>query len=328
MRKLPRCASRNAAGAAAAALCLLVLGGCSPGTGPADGETATKRVETFGSDAVRVTLTIEPSRVRLDRNVEVTIVSDAPEAYTVDLPSLDDRLTGFTVTGAYDAENIRHEGRIRRTRHIQLAPSLSDEYRIAPMAITYSGGWLATEPIVLEARAIGRADDGSDVSDIEGPKWIYPPFRTTLKYLFVVLVIAALAVWVRHMTTRVRQQMEAARLAPHELAMQELAALLARRLPENDQIKAFYLELTMIVRRYIERAHHVRAPEQTTQEFLDAVSRDPRFAPDIVVKLQAFLESADLVKYAAFEPTGDAVDQATRTARDYIETDAQQARAA
>jgi hypothetical protein len=78
------------------------------------------------------------------------------------------------------------------------------------------------------------------------------------------------------------------------------------------------------VRCYIERAHAVRAPEQTTEEFLAAVSRDSRFGPAVVERLRAFLRAADLVKYAAQRPEPAAVDQAVATARSYVETDAQE----
>lgn len=328
MRTLRMAASHPGPGVVAVALCILASGGCSPEAASTDDGPLTERVTTFESGAVRITLTIDPPHVELDRNVELTIASEAPEEVVVDLPSIDDRLTGFTVAGAYDAEHVRRDGRILRTRHIQLAPTLSEEYRIGPMAITYSGGWLATAPIVLKARALGRAGDGGQISDIVGPRWIYPPFRTALLYFLVVLAIAVLIALLWRMSRRVQRRIEEARLSPRELALQELASLLARQLPENAQIKQFYLELTMIVRRYIERAHDVRAPEQTTQEFLDAVSLDTRFAADVVTKLQAFLESADLVKYAAFQPSGDVIDQATCTARDYIESDAEQAAAA
>ena len=78
----------------------------------------------------------------------------------------------------------------------------------------------------------------------------------------------------------------------------------------------------MIVRRYIERQHSIRAPEQTTQEFLDAIAGNPHFNRDTVRKLRDFLMAADLVKFAGYAPDTDTVDQSVTTARVYIETDA------
>jgi len=87
------------------------------------------------------------------------------------------------------------------------------------------------------------------------------------------------------------------------------------------------MELTMIVRRYIERQYAVRAPEQTTDEFLAAAVEHPRFTPRVVTHLREFLRAADLVKFADYHPDAGVIDQATATARKYIETDAPEIRA-
>jgi hypothetical protein len=77
----------------------------------------------------------------------------------------------------------------------------------------------------------------------------------------------------------------------------------------------------LIVRRYIGRAHSIRAPEQTTEEFLLAASRNPQFRLEVLGKLRAFLQTADLVKFAEYRPESASVDQALGTAKDYVETD-------
>jgi len=111
-------------------------------------------------------------------------------------------------------------------------------------------------------------------------------------------------------------------MSPRERALEELAELMARDLVGKNMVKEFYLELTMIVRRYIERAHAIRAPEQTTEEFLAAVSSDNRFGQEVINRLRLFLEAADLVKFAAYHPESDAISRATETARSYVVTDA------
>ena len=122
---------------------------------------------------------------------------------------------------------------------------------------------------------------------------------------------------------RIRRTIRLQRMSPKERALHELAELIAKDLIARRQLKEFYSEITLIVRRYIERAHAIRAPEQTTEEFLLAVTHDPRFSREILLKLQVFLQTADLVKFAAFHPDPAAVDGTVATARDYIETDEQ-----
>ena len=79
----------------------------------------------------------------------------------------------------------------------------------------------------------------------------------------------------------------------------------------------------MIVRCYIEGAHSIRAPEQTTEEFLVTAVNNPSFKPEVVKKLKVFLQTSDLVKFAVYHPDKEVIDQTLATAGDYIDTDEQ-----
>ena len=106
-------------------------------------------------------------------------------------------------------------------------------------------------------------------------------------------------------------------MSPIERAWVELDRLLKKGLPGRGRYKDFYVELTMVVRRYIQRKYGIRAPHLTTEEFLrEAKPSD---------ELRAFLESADMVKFAGVEATPEMADSATASARDYLEGDSKEA---
>ena len=85
------------------------------------------------------------------------------------------------------------------------------------------------------------------------------------------------------------------RMSPIERALYELDVLLKKGLPGRGLYKDFYVELTMVVRRYIERRHDVRAPNLTTEEFLRAAQRNAYWqvvAADAATgKAKAYLEA-------------------------------------
>ncbi len=110
------------------------------------------------------------------------------------------------------------------------------------------------------------------------------------------------------------------------MACLELERLLERRLTEED-VKLYYVELTGIVRRYIERTTEIRAPQQTTEEFLREVSRRQTFPADESLRLKRFLESADLVKFAAYRPRGEDIDESLLRAKAFIGMDRAEAAA-
>src|SRR5207253_620970 len=72
---------------------------------------------------------------------------------------------------------------------------------------------------------------------------------------------------------------------------------------EEGKFEEYYVQLSAIVRRYLEDGFHVRAPEMTTEEFLAAATSDGRLIATHRRLLGEFLSQADLVKFARHLPT-------------------------
>ncbi|MDI6774602.1 MAG: hypothetical protein QME60_04300 [Verrucomicrobiota bacterium] len=308
------------------ALCL------SPGAATADSAPAAKpapRVEKSSFGSIEVTITADPPTVELDRDMLLTVHATAPTEITVLLPSPDDRLKGFVLNGMIDRGVQAEGGKVTVERQFLITPVVSDEHRLGPIAIPFANrtrgpsatDWFATRPIVFERASPIAGKPGSDIRTDLKPVWIYPPFKTVAGWVLVAAAAVAAAILLWKLGRKARRQIKLMRMSPRERALRELAELMAKDLIGRNLLKEFYLELTMIVRRYIERAHRIRAPEQTTEEFLAAVSLDARFSRDVVAKFRVFLEAADLVKFAAHRPKEDEIGRATGTAKDYIETD-------
>ena len=147
----------------------------------------------------------------------------------------------------------------------------------------------------------------------------------TIALLALVAVLAAALLWT--LGSRIAFARKIRRMTPRERALRELAMLLDRGLPEQGLFKDFYIELTLVVRRYIERRHGIRAPEQTTEEFLTAAAAHPGFRAEAVLGLKAFLTAADLVKFAGVMATVGMAAEATTKAKAYLEGEAEAAEA-
>lgn len=277
---------------------------------------------------VEVVLAFDPPVVRLDRDTLLTIRMTSPTNVVVKLPAIDSRVKGFAVSGSYDSPATLAGGQTVRTRNIRLTPQIAGEYRVAPMAVTWKDPgsgleqWFPTKPVVLASEALQKEAPGKDIAAVLGPVWIYPGLKGVLGYAMMVVGLGALGYLLWRVFRKLRRAVQLRRMSPRERALFELAELMARDLVGHNRVKDFYFELTLIVRAYIERAHAIRAPEQTTEEFLAAVTSDARFSRDVVKRLHDFMQAADLVKYAGHRPDPASVTTATSTARNYIETDA------
>jgi hypothetical protein len=292
-----------------------------------ESDAAKPLVSDNARGPVSVSLSFAPPVVRLDRDILLTIQITAPSNVVVQLPAIDSRVKGFAVAGTYDVPAKMEAGKLVRIRNMRLTPQISREYRVAPMAVTWkdpvtgAAQWFPTKPVVMPVEALSKEAPGRDIAAVQGPVWIYPGLKGVTAYVAALLGFVALGYVVWWLFRKIQRAVRLHRMSPRERALFELAELMARDLVGHHQVKEFYFELTLIVRAYIERAHAVRAPEQTTEEFLAAVSTDDRFSRDVVRRLREFMQAADLVKYAGVTPDAASVEAATSTARTYIETD-------
>ena len=130
-------------------------------------------------------------------------------------------------------------------------------------------------------------------------------------------IAASLVLWIRRRSKS--QVVELPKQTPEEIAHAALAALLAEKLPSQGLVKEFYLRLTGIVRQFIEGTTGLRAPEQTTEEFLRAMRSKDVFTAERSTRLKEFLEAADMVKYAAQQPDETQIELSILRAREFVE---------
>jgi hypothetical protein len=95
----------------------------------------------------------------------------------------------------------------------------------------------------------------------------------------------------------------AAELPPTQWALRELDLIEAQRLPEAGQAERYHTLLSDVVRQYLELHFRLRAPQQTTSEFLTAMQSWPRLPFQQQTLLRDFLERCDLVKFAQAKPS-------------------------
>ena len=80
-----------------------------------------------------------------------------------------------------------------------------------------------------------------------------------------------------------------------------------------------FVDLSGIVRRYLEDRFELRSPELTTEEFLDVVRESPDLGREHQRLLGEFLERADLVKFAHFVPDAGQIEDSIAAARRFLD---------
>lgn len=109
---------------------------------------------------------------------------------------------------------------------------------------------------------------------------------------------------------------------PVEIALARLATLEAVDLRTIPDIKAWYVELTSILRTYFAERAEVPALEATTRELITELTRlraDRPVPREWIAALHDVLQEADLVKFADIRPVVDKTQVLLRSSRETIE---------
>ena len=279
-------------------------------------------------------LSIESDVEAIDpaRSVFLTLTLASPKDVNAAPPDLRTRVRGFQLAEDF-AEPVRIESDGTRVQTVnwKLVPEpCAEAYRIAPFVVEASPRLLSSQaddgslsfyagPIVFASPSARPPVTGGMETD---PRKDMPPLSWRLVGQVVALaaaaagLVAALVLLVRIVARRVKEH----RMSPIERAWVELDRLIKKGLPGRGRYKDFYVELTMVVRRYVQRKYGVRAPNLTTEEFLRECEASGRCGN--AATLKKFLESADMVKFAGVEASPDMADEATDSARGYLKADA------
>lgn len=307
-------------------------GGAAPGNdaggAAASGDGAIERSQEKGP--VKLFVRVTPHEPRLSDLVEMDVKVEFLPDVEIKPPAFGDAVGDFLIRDYNEPPARVDEPQVRRF-HYQLEPAHAGRHLIRSVAIEFvdnrpdaegrgQPALIETDPIEVNVTS-ELGEQAPDLANLEpmlppeplpGPAWT----RWWPMALGCIAVLAAAIAWARR--RRLRRTVEPPRRTPEEIAQAALLALLAEDLPARGLFKEFYLRLTGIVRQYIEDTTGLRAPEQTTEEFLrDMRSRDD-FPAARAVRLAEFLEAADMVKYAGQQPGEGQVEEAVGRAREFV----------
>ena len=277
---------------------------------------------------VKVRVEVDPPKASLSDEPTLTLTIDYQRGVTVDKPPFGKSFGDFEIRDFHEPM-LKIAGDREIIRQIYtLEPMRTGKLPIYPISVTFTDDrpdgdgqehTIESEGLTVEITSVV----GSELPSLEELRPMAPPVelpqprgfrvrRPITLLLLVVAVLVGLWRWLRR-----RKAVDATLLSPQELAYLELEKLLEAGLAETD-VKQYYVELTAVVRRYIERTTGIRAPEQTTEEFLHQISRRQTFPPAESARLKSFLESADLVKFAARRPRKEDIEESFQRAKIFI----------
>lgn len=182
---------------------------------------------------------------------------------------------------------------------------------------------IESEPLLLNVNPV-EVDTTQPIKSIKGPMEAPLTFAEMLPWILgsLALLLLIWAIWYirkrKKQKKPVMQTRSKPNIAPEVEAKQALETLKQKKLWQNGKVKAYYTELTHILRVYIERKFEIPAVESTSNEILrDLESFD--IEEGLYGKLKECLETSDMVKFAKMEPLPDEHERSYHTVAEFVE---------
>ncbi|HTM20013.1 MAG TPA: hypothetical protein VL172_05890, partial [Kofleriaceae bacterium] len=264
-------------------------GGGDPESAPETDADATTVKTVAGPVIAEVSLS--PRQPRLGDPLTLVLRVDAEPGVTVEMPDFGEALGRFSIVKFVPSTVRRADGGTTAEQRYVLQAPMSGRQRIPQLRVEFvderhpdaDAGTevreLLTDEIPIQIASVLAGDEPAPQLGAP-PAALAPPQRQPLWVklwpVYLAAALALVAVWllVRGRRRARRQR----RVDAWAWARQRLAALEAAGMPSPEQADAWWVELSSVVRAYVEQRFGIRAPELTTEEFLREAGRSAGLA--------------------------------------------------
>ena len=212
---------------------------------------------------------------------------------------------------SYKVEATKIDDRFKLIKRYGLTQFDSGKYTIPRQKILIGDYEFLTDSLTVEIHNIVVDTTKQGLYDIKplidvdkSPSkwWLY-----TLLIALLLALIAFVLYWFVWREKPLTHEEKVALLPPYERAKLALQELDNSDYLENDQLKAYYSDLTQIIRKYLDEKVYDRALESTTDELISRLSllKDGNqidISKEDIKNIETILKRADLVKFAKSTP--------------------------
>jgi hypothetical protein len=256
----------------------------------------------------QVTTSIDTTKNKIGAEFKLTLKTNVDTLSKVVFPNAKS-FGALEVIQSYPIDTIRKNDRYELVKKYGLTQFDSGKYTIPSVKILINNKAFLSDSLKVEVANV-QVDTLKqkmyDIKDIVpanngiGDWWKY------LLALLLIVGIAALIYW--YIKKRQKEKIEEEIYkTPIEKATSLLNNLEKKELWQHGEVKAYYSELTDIVRNYIEEAIDIPAMESTTSELIEGLKtasqkKKMKLSKETIDSLFVVLKQADLVKFAKSKP--------------------------
>lgn len=287
-------------------------------------------LSVLGMAQPQVTLRVDTLEVKIAEQINVELQVTTENEAQIQFPPLQ-AFMPFEVIDTTAVDTLIANKKYSYTKTYAVIQFDSGQFTLPQQKIVVNGALFSTDSLRIRVTDVA-------VDTLEQPlfpiKTILPMAKNTTgwwkPYLYGFLIVLFLVLgYIVFIRTRKRIREARQKLPPFERAIQALQALETKQLTQQEEYKAYYSEMTDIVRNYLVDEAHIDALESTSDELLAKLEllRDTGnldLTNDTIDHLKEVLQTADLVKFARALPE----ERLARVDREKIESVVKETQAA
>jgi hypothetical protein len=229
-------------------------------------------------------------------------------------------------------DTVRNGDMLHISRLYRITSFDSGLYYISPIEVEYKTGEIietqASRSLVLNViNPFEEVDPQKGIFDIKQPLTLDFSLLELIKYIkwiIIIMLISSIVViiilWWRKRRNPIKEIFfkEKPKEPPHVIALRELDRIKKEKIWQHGLVKQYYSQLTDTLRVYIEERFGFLAMESTTSEILQSLNKIDMQDNKLLPEVARILETADLAKFAKYEPLTNENDNCLNNAYYFV----------
>lgn len=258
----------------------------------------------------QVTSSIDSTSIKIGEQITYNIQVETDSTNLVVFPE-GQTFMPLEMIESYAIDTIKNKDKFSLIKKYGLTQFDSGAYTIPRQKIIVGDKTFFTDSLKVEVNTIAVDTTKQGLYDIKplievkkrGGNW----WKYLLLTLLIIGLIAAVLWWFIWRQKPLSEEEKIALLPPYDRAKLALQKLDESHYLEHEQLKDYYSELTLIIRKYLDEKVYDHALESTTDELISKLrllkdGNQIDLSTETIKNLESILRRADLVKFAKSAP--------------------------
>ncbi|GAB1856096.1 hypothetical protein MHTCC0001_09310 [Flavobacteriaceae bacterium MHTCC 0001] len=258
----------------------------------------------------QVTASIDSTSIKIGEQITFKIQVETDTTNLVVFPE-GQSFTPLEMIESYAVDTVKNNDKFSLIKKYGLTQFDSGVYTIPRQKIVVGDRTLFTDSLKVEVNNVIVDTTKQGLYDIKPIIEVEKSGSNWWKYMLITLlilgIVAAILWWFIWRQKPLTEEEKIALLPPYDRAKLALQKLDETHYLEHEELKEYYSELTLIIRRYLDEKVYDHSLESTTDELISKLrllkdGNQIDLSTETIKNLESILRRADLVKFAKSAP--------------------------